>query len=571
MKKLDIFLGLLLSLLTFYAYANQGMPPTEIESGVSATDTSFIGARILSEGEEIQGGDLYTGIYDDYETQAYGFWQGDTLFFGAENEDTGNTIDGIAEFFWFESSIPKSSDFYVIVLKVKSSPNTIDDWQLSQEDNWLGEFMYDIQPAQHVEAVMKNSGEAGAIRWDWSVPFQNYKWEPLKTINMEQAYSAGYDLSGGANASADPVQLAGSLLGMDFKEGGFLKDLKSQVNIQSKGYLNNSYKVSSQYSVTLYRWEMVVLGGADNMAWNLVVTKDGSTANDSAYHEYFMVIQAPQGEQVHLEDIHLGATFRNHNPLWFDGWDSVSVTLGDVIWTPPVEVECYAGDIAPDGICEGEGVCAYATPVCAKGEWLCAMPDGVEDFEVSCDGLDNDCDGQIDEGITQDCSTVCGKGLSYCVMGIFDQCDAQQPKEEECNNFDDDCDGLIDNSPDCYPAIPDIVWEDESEEEEPLELSPVVVTGALDEAADSPKRHISGVTEEPSSIPDPAERAEVIEQEPPFQNIGEDSEIIVELVEPSGCHQTDKKATFWKLFMLLMLTYSLGGAFGWMAARHNKD
>ncbi len=111
MKKLDILLGLLLSLLTFYAHADNGMPPIEIESGVSATDTSFVGARILSEGEEIQGGDLYTGIYDDYETQSYGFWQGDTLIFGAENEDTGNTIDGIAEFFWFESSIPKSSDF----------------------------------------------------------------------------------------------------------------------------------------------------------------------------------------------------------------------------------------------------------------------------------------------------------------------------------------------------------------------------------------------------------------------------------------------------------------------------
>jgi hypothetical protein len=66
---------------------------------------------------------------------------------------------------------------------------------------------------------------------------------------------------------------------------------------------------------------------------------------------------------LHLEIITL---------LWFDGWDSVSVTLGDVVWTPPIEVECYAGDAAPDGICEGEGVCAYASPVCAKGEWLCA-------------------------------------------------------------------------------------------------------------------------------------------------------------------------------------------------------
>jgi len=275
-----------------------------------------------------------------------------------------------------------------------------------------------------------------------------------------------------------------------------------------------------------------------------------------------MVIQAPQGEEVHLEDIHLGATFRNHNILWFDGWDSVSVTLGDVVWTPPIEVECYAGDVAPDNVCEGEGVCAYATPVCAKGEWLCAMPDNVEEFEVSCDGLDNDCDGQVDEGITQGCSTACGKGLSYCVMGTFDQCDAQQPKEEECNNLDDDCDGLIDNSPDCYPEIPDIVWEDESEEEEPLELSPVVITAELDEAADSPKRHISGVTEEPSSIPDPAEQVEVIEQEPPFQNIEEDTEIIVELVEPSGCQQSSKGTAVGILVLLFLATYFIGYVVG---------
>mgnify|MGYP003630439209 CR=1 FL=1 len=553
MKKLDIFLGLLLSLVTLYAYANQGMPPLEIESGVSSTDTSFVGARILSEGEEIQGGDLYTGIYDDVETQAYGFWQGDTLFFGAENEDTGNTIDGIAEFFWFESSIPKSSDFYVIVLKVKSSPNTIDDWQLSQEDNWLGEFMYDIQPAQHVEAVMKNSGEAGAIRWDWSVPFQNYKWEPLKTINMEQSYSAGYDVTGGANASADPVQLAGALAGMDFKEGGFLKDVNSQVNIQSKGYLNNSYKVSSQYSVTLYRWEMVVLGGADNMAWNLIVTKDGSTANDSAYHEYFMVIQAPQGEAVHLEDINLGATFRNDNPLWFDGWDSVSVTLGDIIWTPPSDIECYAGDPPPDGACEAEGVCADATPVCAKGQWLCSMPNTVEEVEFTCDNLDNDCDGVIDEGITQDCSTICGKGLSHCVGGIWDQCDAQQPKKEECNNFDDDCDGLIDNSPDCYPTIPDI-WYEDPPEEEPIELEPVVIEGRIGEPADSPKQ---------PELEDPAEVAETFNIDAPFTNDSTDEaeQFIIELSEPSGCQQGASKGTAVSVLVLLFMAVYLVGYF----------
>jgi hypothetical protein len=335
MRKLDIIIGIVLTLLSYQAYAEDGAPPSEVESQVSDTDTSFTGARILKSGTEIWGGDTYTGPYGDDETDRYGFWQGDTLFFGGESLETGNTIDGVAEFYWFESSIPKSADFYVMVLKVKSSPNIIDDWQLSQEDNWLGEFLYDILPAQHTEIVMKDSGGAGAIRWDWSVPFQNYKWEPIKTINIAQSYSAGYD----ASISGDVD--AGAGIKAEFKEAGVLADATAGVDIQSKGYVNESFKVSSQYSVTLFKWEMVVQGGADDMAWNLIITKDGSTANDSAYHEYFVVIQAPQGQQVHMYDMNIGASFRNHNPLWFDGWDHISVTLGDVFWGPPGNIECY--------------------------------------------------------------------------------------------------------------------------------------------------------------------------------------------------------------------------------------
>lgn len=47
------YIPMLLALMMGTAYAQQGVPPIEIESGISATDTSFIGARILKEGTEI--------------------------------------------------------------------------------------------------------------------------------------------------------------------------------------------------------------------------------------------------------------------------------------------------------------------------------------------------------------------------------------------------------------------------------------------------------------------------------------------------------------------------------------
>ncbi len=462
-----------------FADKDSGAAPEEVVSTLSETDTSYVGARILKQGTEIFGGFVAPGVYDgdnneNDEIERYGFWQGDTLFFGAENPESGNTVDGIAEFYWFESSIPKSSDFYVMVLKVKSAPNVVDDWKLTQEDNWLGEFIYDIDPCQYTEVNMPPNGEQGALRWDWSVPFQNYKWEPVKTIQMEESYSAGYDISGGASASADPVKIAAAVATggasaaadgatAEFKEGGFLKDITSKVDIQSKGYMNKKFSVSSKYSVTLYKWEMVVQGGAGHMIWNLIVSKDGSAAKDSAYHEYFVVVQAPQATTVKIDAIDIAGNFRHDTSLWFDGWDRVSMALQDIEFTPPTDIECYIGDEAPEGLCPTDGVCDNIAPVCAKGEWLCVLPDTYESEEISCDGIDNDCDGNIDETLERICASSCGKGTEVCAFGEWIGCSAPAPAQEVCDGFDNDCDGLIDNSEDCYPFVPDY-WADSSDE-----------------------------------------------------------------------------------------------------------
>jgi MYXO-CTERM domain-containing protein len=85
-----------------------------------------------------------------------------------------------------------------------------------------------------------------------------------------------------------------------------------------------------------------------------------------------------------------------------------------------------------------------------QAELLAALADIVDTVTVeSCDNLDNDCDGAVDEGLVQACGTVCGTGGETCVAGQWGGCDAPQPGTEICNGVDDDCDGTIDPGCDC--------------------------------------------------------------------------------------------------------------------------
>ena len=116
---------------------------------------------------------------------------------------------------------------------------------------------------------------------------------------------------------------------------------------------------------------------------------------------------------------------------------------------------------APAGTCTRLGVCGgLPQPTCDGGQWLCGYEAAAdyEAAEVSCDGKDNDCDGQVDMGLSSEslsgsasCKTtgVCSAVAILCQAGQ-PTCDyngvaAYESFEQTCDGKDNDCDGKTDN------------------------------------------------------------------------------------------------------------------------------
>lgn len=95
-----------------------------------------------------------------------------------------------------------------------------------------------------------------------------------------------------------------------------------------------------------------------------------------------------------------------------------------------------------------------------RGQCLVSAPQHIS--RERCDEVDNDCDGQIDETLTcsscsegdaRSCETVCGVGIERCQMGNYQGCDAPQPRDEVCGGVDEDCDGELDEGLSCSVCV----------------------------------------------------------------------------------------------------------------------
>lgn len=112
-----------------------------------------------------------------------------------------------------------------------------------------------------------------------------------------------------------------------------------------------------------------------------------------------------------------------------------------------------------------------------------SLPNGIAAEESLCDGLDNECDGQVDDsfaslggtcdngqrGACRDVGVVicdvADRSRTVCDLRVLPDAQPGAPSAETCDNLDDDCDGIVDNTTGPGRVLQDMVH---------------VVVGALD-------------------------------------------------------------------------------------------
>jgi len=121
-------------------------------------------------------------------------------------------------------------------------------------------------------------------------------------------------------------------------------------------------------------------------------------------------------------------------------------------------INCVDGDIRACG--SNIGLCQSGTRTCSNSIWGECFG-GIDPLEETCNGLDDNCNGIVDDGIVCECTDgetkscgsnigVCEAGTRSCSNGTWSECSGGiDPFQETCNLLDDNCNGMLDDGDLC--------------------------------------------------------------------------------------------------------------------------
>jgi hypothetical protein len=151
--------------------------------------------------------------------------------------------------------------------------------------------------------------------------------------------------------------------------------------------------------------------------------------------------------------------FLRGTPIFLDGFETGECSNWSLssspLAAPDADEDLFGDELLPTVNCELPSGFVLDLSDCDDTD-ASVFPGAVE----TCNNVDDNCDGTIDEGLVEECYTgpagtkgvgACHSGLQTCSAGQWGMCEGEvTPMPEICNGIDDNCDGQIDEG---CPAV----------------------------------------------------------------------------------------------------------------------